>query len=1216
MLAALVAAAALLAPLDAAGQQSAEPNNPYEARQRSYARDVERLGRSPRGIVPLLRLFGHAEDARPEVTRELLGRLSQSRRLTPALRAYAGTLHAQTLLWGGDPDGAARAYRELGYLESFRVIGPFDNEGKAGFGREQPVQAARNAPVDLDTPHLGSERQVQWRTLPDEHRFGWVDLSAFLRPGVNVCGFAETFVRSERATPASVWVGSAGAVAVWVNGEEVLRDEVVRGGDYDRHAAAVALRRGDNRVLVKVCVEEGAWGFSIRLGDRNGSPMAGLTVDPTGATEAAPAPTRPVRLGRPPTSFLAALEARVAQRPDDAQALHELALFLSATAADDPAEEDARQHAEHACEVSPSVERCLLAAVLVEQRAEVMRFVSAAEAADADHPSVRLTAALMAATGPDSERAFRLLDGVPAGTQEALSARGTRASMLASLGMLESAHTELTAALSEAGDAPRWLSRYIESVAALGRADEVFALHARFLNVRWDDAGTRRILINDALRRGETELVEQHLTAMRAATADDASFHYYAASVYDGLGREADAIGEYRAALALSPDESSAHVALGRALLRFGQRDAAAASLRHALALRPQDADTRDLLEDIRPTERPDEALATSTAEVLRRRGAGEGWSATVLHDLRVASVHDNGLGSTFRQLVVQVHDDQAADRYRAHSIRYEPSSQWVDVRLARVYRADGSVRESVGQRSRSLADHRYRIYYDTRALVVQFPDLSPGDTIELRYRVDDVAARNEFADYFGDLQILGGFDPIERLEYVLRTPTSRELFFNEPQMEGLSHDRRFGSGLRIDRFVATNVPALRAEPGMPGITEVAPYLHVSTYRTWEDVGRWWWGLVQDQLVPDADLRRTVSALVDGVTDTREKVKRIYHWVVENTRYVGLEFGIHGFKPYRVTQVVRRGFGDCKDKASLLYAMLTLAGVEARIALTRTRRNGNITDAPASLAIFDHAIAYVPELDLFLDGTAEYSGTGELPGGDQGVTVLVVGPNDARLARTPELPADRQRRSRELMISLSSDGSAEVDGDEVVASPSAGGYRSTYQAEHTQSARLQRSLSGVFPGIEIVETRFEGLDDFEAPVRYHYRARVPQMAQRSDAGLRVAPSSLSELTRDLARTPTRRHPLDLGTRSSYSERRTIRPSTGMRLDQVPAGGEVTSPFGRLAVRYERAGANVTATTELVLDRSRIAPGEYEAFRDFTRRADQLLRQRVSLTGGQ
>ena len=80
----------------------------------------------------------------------------------------------------------------------------------------------------------------------------------------------------------------------------------------------------------------------------------------------------------------------------------------------------------------------------------------------------------------------------------------------------------------------------------------------------------------------------------------------------------------------------------------------------------------------------------------------------------------------------------------------------------------------------------------------------------------------------------------------------------------------------------------------------------------------------------------------------------------------------------------------------------------------RTRRNGDIAPFPASLSVFDHAIAYVPSLDLYLDGTAEHSGSSELPAQDQGVTVLVVNQGNAVLTHTPVFGPEKNRRTSSM----------------------------------------------------------------------------------------------------------------------------------------------------------------------------------------------------------
>ena len=60
---------------------------------------------------------------------------------------------------------------------------------------------------------------------------------------------------------------------------------------------------------------------------------------------------------------------------------------------------------------------------------------------------------------------------------------------------------------------------------------------------------------------------------------------------------------------------------------------------------------------------------------------------------------------------------------------------------------------------------------------------------------------------------------------------------------------------------------------------------------------------------------------------------------------------------------------------------------------------GLFEDSPASLAPFDHAIAYVPSLDLYLDGTAEYTGSTELPSMDRGAMALQINEGNAKLVR-------------------------------------------------------------------------------------------------------------------------------------------------------------------------------------------------------------------------
>jgi hypothetical protein len=131
-------------------------------------------------------------------------------------------------------------------------------------------------------------------------------------------------------------------------------------------------------------------------------------------------------------------------------------------------------------------------------------------------------------------------------------------------------------------------------------------------------------------------------------------------------------------------------------------------------------------------------------------------------------------------------------------------------------------------------------------------------------------------------------------------------------------------------------------------------------------------------------------------------------------------------------------------------------------------------------------------------------------------------------------------------------------------------------------------------------------------VSYSYEVSVPQLAQRDGDALRLAPSVLDDLLRNLARSTTRKHVLDLQGKRSYVEDRAVKLPKGMTAVELPAGGEARSSFGRLSLRYAAEPGKVSVHTEFSLDQDRVSPEQYPEFRRWVESADQLLRQRISI----
>jgi hypothetical protein len=491
---------------------------------------------------------------------------------------------------------------------------------------------------------------------------------------------------------------------------------------------------------------------------------------------------------------------------------------------------------------------------------------------------------------------------------------------------------------------------------------------------------------------------------------------------------------------------------------------------------------------------------------------------------------------------------------------------------------------------------------------------LRAGDAIEVQYTVADVAYQNDMADYFGELALIADVLPKRSWDYTLIAPAQRSFFFNQPRLPGLGRQVERQGNEVVYRWAATDVARVDIEPAMPGLTEIAPYLHMSTYQSWQEVGRWYWSLVQDQLQSDQSLKRVAAEVTAGLHSDADKVRALHRFVIEKTRYVGLEFGIHGYKPYPVEQVIARRFGDCKDKASLTHALLESLGIDSRLVLLRMRRLGNLAGKPPSLAVFNHAILHVPELDLWLDGTASGSGSRELPGEDRGATVLVVNPGaEPSFGTIPEARPSDNRMASDFRTVLARDGAATLSGVTVTSGVRAPEQRAAYREEASRRTALERSLSRTFPGLRVESVEVGDLSRLEDDVRIAFRLAVPRLARQENGGLSLLPFGQGQAWMERsAPLSTRRQDLVVG--SPFEARFTFRHKLppGLAAVDLPAPEARDGPFGDWSVAVRAEGDELVAEGTVRLSASLVRAADYPAFREFLARLDRALSRSVRL----
>jgi hypothetical protein len=243
----------------------------------------------------------------------------------------------------------------------------------------------------------------------------------------------------------------------------------------------------------------------------------------------------------------------------------------------------------------------------------------------------------------------------------------------------------------------------------------------------------------------------------------------------------------------------------------------------------------------------------------------------------------------------------------------------------------------------------------------------------------------------------------------------------------------------RSYQFKATNVKAADRYNDAPPISYYEPHVivQVASYKNdkgevtkylgnLDDLYRWNYSFIKDlDNTNDEYLKQLADSLTSGLTSEREKAKKIYEWVQQNIKYVAFEDGMEGFIPRRAALVCNRRFGDCKDMASLLTALLQFANVKAYFTWIGTRAIPyDYTDV--ALPITDnHMIATVNVGNdwIFLDGTDPNCIFGLPSGFIQGKQALVaISDKEYKTLRVPEVEGEKNIITDSTFISLADNG--------------------------------------------------------------------------------------------------------------------------------------------------------------------------------------------------
>jgi tetratricopeptide (TPR) repeat protein len=550
---ALLPVALLLAPVArgrAADLPAPAPGaaDPLNERFAAAAAALDHDRRSPEGLASLMALGGLEGDL-PDLGKlaAVYERTAGDAAAWPEVRAMARFRLSELERSRGNLHRAEAHLKRLGFVGGWQVMGPFDDGGKRGMSTAFPPESA----LDAAGHPPGKEREVRWRAVPrDAEVRGLIHLGATFRPTRETVSYALTTVVAPAEQRVQLWFGASGAARVWVNGAVAVDDAAYHPVRLDQHGANVTLRKGTNRILVKLCHQDGLLGFYLRLADARGEGLSFPAGEPF-----APAPSPGLAPSRVDDA-VAVLSRRAAEArgKNAAQAHSALAAAIQARAAGDENDRRAAAEAARAAALLPrSVDAQLAAAGLEEDRSRRRVLLDGALRLAPEEPRVLRAVAEEELEQGRPQAAARLLERAIAAAPGWAEPRTAYAEALERAGLSARAAmiAEETARLFPTS--PAAVRAAARAAVRLGRIDAAIGRERTLLALRLDDQGARASLVSHLLDRGELAAAVPLLEEGLRLAPNDLALRLRLADLLAANERMDEAEAAYARALELCP---------------------------------------------------------------------------------------------------------------------------------------------------------------------------------------------------------------------------------------------------------------------------------------------------------------------------------------------------------------------------------------------------------------------------------------------------------------------------------------------------------------------------------------------------------------------------------------------------------------------------------------------------------------------------------------
>lgn len=321
-------------------------------------------------------------------------------------------------------------------------------------------------------------------------------------------------------------------------------------------------------------------------------------------------------------------------------------------------------------------------------------------------------------------------------------------------------------------------------------------------------------------------------------------------------------------------------------------------------------------------------------------------------HQVRI----DGRERTSYRQLASKAINERGVERVANIEIRFDPAYQRLSLHAINIHRGGRKLAKldsavvRVLQREREL---EALVFDGSKTAHVFLEDVRVGDVVEYAYSLrghNPVFGERQFGRF--DLQ---WNEPVARAHARLLWPANRALHWR--RLNGAPEPAVHEGGTHRDfRWDRRDIALRIVESDAPGWFDPYPSVHWGEFEDWQAVVRWAQPLYRSAASPGAQVQAEAARIAARHADPAERLLAALRFVQSEVRYLGIEIGAGSHAPSPPEVVLRRRFGDCKDKTMLTIALLRALGIEARPALVNTAQRRGIRDWLPSPGAFNHVL--------------------------------------------------------------------------------------------------------------------------------------------------------------------------------------------------------------------------------------------------------------------